>query len=397
MQAAVHGSVSSRLAAAVAAAALVASLGGCTSAPDPPDPQSPAAQSATGSATPTTPAYVSVLEHYSEDVRTAGATAVIIQMKSRLGEWSSAAGVRSLENQEPVQLTDRTQIGDVTMSMVAVSVMKLVEEGKVKLDDPIQKYLPDFESLIKPPGPITIRSLLSHRSGMPDYWDVLRKMSDPGDDKRSHEERLAAAAADPWTGGSGSLYSYSNTNYAALALLVEKLRGKDIGAVIDTDSVEPLGLQDTLMTGDGPAPQRMIHGYTRSENDELVDNVLSPIHSGSPDTGMISTVPELNTYFAALQKGTLLMRQSVEEMHHPKYNQYGLGLVRLYDVCSNNDYFGHVGVVRGYAALALISADGSRQVAMAVARAPSPWLIGFDDPQSLEMSGAAVEALSLAC
>ena len=103
-------------------------------------------------------------------MRAGGATAVIIQVKSRVGEWASAEGVRSLDTQEPVQLTDQTQIGDITMTMVAVSVMKLVEEGKVQLDDPIQEYLPDFESIIKPPGPITIRSLLSHRSGMPDYW-----------------------------------------------------------------------------------------------------------------------------------------------------------------------------------------------------------------------------------
>ena len=128
-----------------------------------------------------------------------------------------------------------------------------------------------------------------------------------------------------------------------------------------------------------------------------MDNTLSPFHVGSPDTGMISTVPELNAYFAALQKGDLLTRQSVAEMHHPKYEQYGLGVVRQYDSCSNNDYFGNVGVVRGYAALALISADGSRQIAMAVARAPKPDLIGFDDPQSVEMVKAAVDALNLAC
>ncbi len=337
---------------------------------------------------------MAVLEKYSEKMRAGGATAVIIQLKSRLGEWSSAEGVRSLETQEPVQLSDQTHIGDITMTMVAVSVMKLVEEGKVRLDDPIQKHLPDFESIIKPPGPITIRSLLSHRSGMPDYWVSPIHI---GDGPFTHEQRVSFVAAMPWTGGSGSLYSYSATNYSALALLVEKLRGRDIGAVIHTDNVEPLALQDTLMTGHEPGPQRLLHGYTRTETGELEDNALSPFHRGSPDTGMISTVPELNTYFAALHKGTLLTLQSVQEMHQPKYETFGLGLVRRYDSCSNNDYFGHVGVVRGYAALALISADGSRQVAMAVARAPAPDLIGFDDPQSLEMSEAAVEALNMAC
>ncbi|RAX44815.1 D-alanyl-D-alanine carboxypeptidase [Arthrobacter sp. AQ5-06] len=396
MQAAVHGFSSSGLAVAVAAAALVASLAGCTSAPGPPDQQSRTAQSATATATATAPAaraFVAVLEKYSEQMRAGGATAVIIQLKSRLGDWSSAAGVRSLETQEPVQLTDQTHIGDITTTMVAVSVMKLVEEGKVQLDDPIQKYLPDFENIIKPPGPITIRSLLSHRSGMPDYWV---SPIDIGNRRFTHEERLGFAAAIPWTGGSGSLYSYSNTNYSALALLMEKLRGMDIGAVIHTDNVEPLGLQDTLMSGGDPGRQRMVHGYTR-EDGELFDNALAPFHAGSPDTGMISTVPELNTYFAALHKGTLLTLQSVQEMHHPKYETFGLGLVRRYDSCSNNDYFGHVGVVRGYAALALISADGSRQVAMAVSRAPVPDPVGFDDSQSLDMSEVAVAALDLAC
>ena len=141
----------------------------------------------------------------------------------------------------------------------------------------------------------------------------------------------------------------------------------------------------------------MLHGYTRTESGALEDRALAPFHAGSPDTGMISTVPELNNYFAVLQKGTLLTLPSVAEMHQPTYETFGLGLVPLYDSCSDHDYFGHIGVVRGYAALALISADGSRQVAMAVARAPAPDLIGFDDPQSLEMAEAAVNALNLAC
>jgi D-alanyl-D-alanine carboxypeptidase len=386
-----------RAAAAVAAAALVAALAGCTGEPDQPDLQTPTPTGVPVTATATAsaaPAFAAGLKKYSQEIRAGGATAVVIQMKSRVGEWSSAEGVRSLETNDPVQLSDQTHVGDITMTMVAVSVMKLVEEGQIRLDDSIQEYLPEFESIIKPPGPVTIRSLLSHRSGMPHYWETP---NDIGNRRFTHQERLSFAAALRWSRGAGSLYSYSNTNYSALALLVEKLRGKDIGTVILADNVKPLGLQATLMTGSEPGPQNMIHGYTRTKGGELEDNALAPFHSGSPDTGLISTVPELNTYFAALQKGTLLTPQSLAEMHHPKYEQFGLGLVRHYDSCSNNDYYGHVGVVRGYAALALISADGSRQIAMAVARAPRPDLIGFDDPESLEMGRVAVAALNQAC
>ncbi len=382
---------------AATAALVILAVGACTAAPEPPAGQSPTASvTATATASPA-PAYAAVLEKYSEDTRARGATAVVIELKSRIGDWSSAEGVRNLDTNEPVRLTDQTHAGDITMTMVAVSVMKLVEEGKVRLDDPIQDYLPDFENIIKPPGPITIGSLLSHRSGMPQYWGNLRKAGGPEAGKRSHQERLAVAATDRWTGGSGSLFSYSSTNYSALALLVEKLRDQEIGAVIRADSLEPLRLHDTLMTGDEPGPQKLIHGYSRTESGELVDNALAPVHHGSPDTGLISTVPDLNTFFAALQKGTLLAPGSVAEMHHPKYQQYGLGLLRHYDSCSNNDYYGHTGVVPGYAVLALISADGSRQIAMAVARAPKPDPAGFGDPESMEMEQAAVEALNHAC
>ena len=389
MQAAVSLFSVLRAAAAVTAAVLVVALGACTGAPDPPDQQSPLPQPSTSA-----PAFAAVLEKYSSDMLAGGATAVIIEMKSRIGEWSSAAGVRTLENREPVQLTDQTHIGTITASMLAVSVMKLVEEGKIRLDGRITEYLPELEGMITAPGPVTVRSLLSHRSGIPEYWESPVDLSNR---TLSHTDRISAAAAIPWPAGAAMSYSYSGTSYPVLALLVEKLRGRSIGDVIRTDVVEPLDLPDTHMAGEGQGPQNMVHGYVRSDGGDLVDSALNPFHQGSADTGMISTVPDLNAYLAGLLQGKLLAAGTVAEMQHPKYEQYGLGLMRLYDPCSNNVYLGHVGVVRGYSALALISADGSRQVAMAVARAPTSEFVGFDDPQAFAMARTAVEALSLAC
>lgn len=111
---------------------------------------------------------------------------------------------------------------------------------------------------------------------------------------------------------------------------------------------------------------------------------------------MISTVPDLNIFLAALAQGKLLKAKTVVEMQTPD-SQYGLGLMKRYDACSNNFYFGHVGVVRGYGNLAFISADGSRQVAIAVSRPPSPDLVGFDDEPAYKMLDAALEALNTAC
>lgn len=392
MQTASTRVTSLRIAALAAATVLMSSLAGCTAAPNPPVQQSPTAS-----------AYVSILEHYSDNVRADGAPAVVIQMRSRGEEWSKAAGVRSHESQEPVQLTDQFHIGDVTMSMVAVSVMKLVEEGRVRLDDPITRYLPELEKVIRLPEPISVRSLLNHQSGMPGYWEALLASSPMPDvlaKRMTHKDRLAVAATVRWERqGSRTVFSYSNSNYAALALLVEELRGKSIGEVLHADIAEPLGLQDTLITGAEPGPQKLVHGYALLGN-KPVDVALPAIHVGSADHGMISTVPELNTFFAALAQGKLLNAKTVVEMYTPdqatKEEEYGLGLQQRKDTCTGDVYFGHVGDVPGYGTVALTSSDGSRQVAMAVALPPGSPREDFN-PRVQEMLNVAMDALNNAC
>ncbi|MBU8866606.1 serine hydrolase domain-containing protein [Paenarthrobacter aromaticivorans] len=384
--------ISFRLAAMAMAILFVPSFGACTNAPDPPDQLSPTARPSTG------PAFVSVLEKYSEDMRDAGAPAVLIQMKSRVGEWSTAVGVRSLTNQEPVHLADQVHVGALTTSMVAVSVLKLVEEGRVRLDEPITRYVPELENLIHPPPSVTVRSLLSHRSGMPSYWegDVAPSLRDGLAKRFSHEDRLAIAAASPWNSkGSTGTFIYSESDYSALALLVEKLRGRNLGEVLQTDIMEPLGLRDTLMMGEQTAPQKMIHGYIL-EKDERIDTTLSAFNIGSADTGMISSIPDINAFFAALTQGKLLKPRTFTEMQSPNQD-YGLGLMKRYDPCSNNYYYGHSGVTLGYGTLALTSADGSRQIAIAVSRPLSPELVGYDDGPAFQMMQVALEALNKAC
>ena len=90
-----------------------------------------------------------------------GAPAVLMQAKVRGEEWSRAFGVRSLEAREPVEISDPVHVASVTKSFVAVSVLKLADEGKLGLDDPVSKHLPDFDRIMHPPGPVTVRRLLS--------------------------------------------------------------------------------------------------------------------------------------------------------------------------------------------------------------------------------------------
>ena len=107
------------------------------------------------------------VQHFMEG----GATSFVVQVRWPGGEWSKAYGVRNLDSKDPARPQDRVSVASITKSMVAVSVLKLVDEGLIGLDDPVNGVLESFRTTLRPPGPITVRQLLNHNSGMPDFGD----------------------------------------------------------------------------------------------------------------------------------------------------------------------------------------------------------------------------------
>lgn len=352
-----------RTAAAATAVVLVAALSGCTAAPEPPDQPSSMARLA------------AALEEFGNGMLDDGAPAVLMQAKVRGEEWSRASGVRSLEGTEPVEIGDSVHVASVTKSFVAVSVLKLAAEGKLGLEDPVSKHLPEFEDIMHPPGPVTIRRLLQHESGMPDYLiPLLQQGSLPEvlSTGRTHRELLALAATRRWEGRLAQGFEYSNSNYIALGMIVERLRGRPIGEVLRSEVVEPLGLEATRMTEPGQAPPGLVHGYVTSFGERL-DVSYPALHSGDPAGGLVSSVGDLNTFFAALLQDRLIPRAMVTEMQAPLYARYGLGIQRWNDTCTNNFYYGHAGDTAGYGTLTMSSADGTRQASVALAYPPQPF------------------------
>lgn len=315
------------------------------------------------------------LEGFANRMLDDGAPAVLMQARVRGGEWSRASGVRSLDGQEPVDLGDPLHVASVTMSFVAVSVLKLAAEEKLALDDPVSMYLPDFEAIMRPPEPVTIRQLLQHRSGMPDYIIPLLQQGSLGEvlaTARSHRELLGLAATRRWERKLAQGFEYSNSNYVVLGMVVERLRGRPIGEVLRSDVVEPLGLEATWLAAPGPAPVPLIHAYVTVFGDRL-DATYPPLHTGSAAGGLVSTVGDLNTFYAALLQGRLLPPALVREMQSPVYARYGLGIQRWNDTCTNDFYYGHAGDIVGYGTVSMSSADGSRQVSVSLAYPPGPF------------------------
>jgi D-alanyl-D-alanine carboxypeptidase len=372
--------------AGVIAAVLAASTG-CTPAPQPTGPRSPTTLNVTTS-----------LDEFANKMRDAGAPAVLVQAKMRGEEWSKAYGVRSLESEEPARISDRVWVGSVTKSFVAVSVLKLVAEGRLGLEDHVSQILPEVGSLLRPPEQVTVRQLLQHRSGMPDYVIPMLQqgsLREVFDTPLSHTERLALAGTQKWERKLAQGFEYSNSNYVALGMIVERLRARPIGDVLRTDIVEPLNLKGTAMTQSGPAPGDMVRGYITVFGERRDVSSIEML-VGSPDGGLISTVGDLNTFYSALLRGQLLPLALVAEMQSPLYARYGLGIGRWNDTCTNNFYYGHGGDLPGYGTFSVSSADGSRQVSMSLTHPPGPFGVR-DNGFVGEMAETVVEALNAAC
>ncbi len=370
--------------AGLCAILLSASMTACTSEPPPPEPE------------PDKPAAFALLEDFSARMLAEGAPAVLVAVRSRGATWTHAAGVRSLESGEPATVSDPVRIGGITESFIAVSVMKLAAEGKLELDAEVNRYLPEFGTVLHPPGPVTVRQLLTHESGLPDFSVPLLASGNWAETMNrplSLEQQLALAATVPWNARLARIFDYSRSNYAALALIVERLRGEGIGQVLAEDTAAPLGLAKTRLGG--PTPAGMVHGYVTFEG-RRTDVSMPAWQAESPSSGTLSTVEEVNSFYAALLEGRLLPPDSVTAMKGGYSQYYGFALRRWNNTCNNRFYYGLPGDTDGYGMVAMTSEDGRSQLALAVAYPPAPPTLELN-PLILEMQDVAQEALNTLC
>ena len=373
-----------RITAALCAALLAVSTAGCTGDPPPPPDQDK-------------PAAFTHLEAFSARMIEEGAPAVLIAVRNGDSTWTHAAGVRNLETRERATVSDPVQIGGITESMVAVSVVKLAEEGRLDLDAQVSAYLPEFGTVLRPPGPVTVRQLLTHESGIPDFSIPL--LASGRWEETMHrpltlEQQLALAATVPWQGRLANVFDYSRSNYAALALIVQRLRGQTIGRVLAADVAGPLGLETTRL-GNGRPPPAMIHGYITVEGKRV--DVARPEWLGElPSAGAVSTVEEVNGFYGALLEGRLLTPESVEAMKGSYTQYYGFALRRWNDTCNNRFYYGLPGDVDGYGTISMTSEDGRKQLTVSVAYPPAPPTLDLN-PLILELQDVAQTALNSLC
>ncbi|MDQ0946662.1 D-alanyl-D-alanine carboxypeptidase [Streptomyces phaeochromogenes] len=332
-----------------------------------------AASSAVASATPEE-AEGTGLQQGLDDVVAVGAVGALMEVREGHGVWRGTSGVAELGTTRAVPDRGRFRVGSITKTFVATVVLQLVGEGRLRLDDTAEEWLP---GAVPDGHRITVRQLLNHTSGLYDFKRTLPMPPEPEFlDNRwrtwTAAEQVERAVANPPTfEPPGSRYEYSNTGYLLLGQIVEKVTGRSYAGEIERRIIRPLRLRDASLPGTspyiiGPHPR----GYVPIRQDgepRLVDYTeMNPTVMGAGGE-MISTAKDLNRFVAGLLGGRLLPGHLLGEMKTPAVEgrRYGLGLAWQDTSCGVRAY-GNDGDALAYQAWSFTTEDRRRQVTVAL-------------------------------
>jgi D-alanyl-D-alanine carboxypeptidase len=345
-----------------AASALIATviMTGCTTA----DPAPSGSSNTTVSA-------AARLEEFAGRAVDDGALAIVLHVRDGEEEAAKAFGVRDLVSKTPAEVTDKLWISGAGTSMLAVSVMKLVEDERLGLDEPVADFLPEFSTIFPRWRRTTVRELLGSRTGLPDYIPPLLGSMPPEKLRTtalSFEERLRIAASTEAAPKPVLQATWSATDWEVLAWLVERLRGKPLAEVLRVDVFEPAGMTGSLLPGPGQPPEPMLHAYVLS-GDKQMDFTRIDATAGSGDAGVLSSVMDVGKFLTALTTGRLVRPETWQQMTGA--GSYDLGVQITEDICPNTAHVLASGGGGPYAILAAITADGQQQVSVAMVLPPA--------------------------
>jgi len=260
-----------------------------------------------------------------------------------------AYGLSDTAAKTPATLDTLYGLGSCTKPFTAVAVLQLMEAGKVSLDAPISRYL---DGLPAAWSAITVRELLTHTSGLPNYRPLLdlAKLSDP---KYSQSNAVVSLLAKkPLDFPPGTRYEYSNTNYHLLGQLIEKASGQSYGAYLASRQFQAAGMTATRQSEPPALVPNQAVGYDWNGKARLPNVIFLPARLDTGDSGLVSTASDLAKWTTALASGRLVSDATLKQMITPGTladgtpAAYGLGLVVTR--YKGQTLVGHSGAVPGY-------------------------------------------------
>ncbi|MBA3544914.1 MAG: beta-lactamase family protein [Nannocystis sp.] len=287
---------------------------------------------------------------------------VVLRGDERL--YERGLGVTQLVAGKPVSPDTRFKIGSLSQQFTAVAILQLRDAGKLGLDDPLKKHLRNYPGV---GDGITLRQLLSHTSGVPNYTENLALAEIVPGRVYSPRQIRATFETRPLEFPPGTDFDPSNAGYFLLGLVVEQVSGHSLADYVRDNIARPAGLRHTTVQGAGALPDApMATGHEFSEEEVLVPVAALDLSVYGGAAGVVSTANDLARFDHALRvPGLLLSGRSLTEMYTPVRNSYGLGWLVQQD--HGQTMVGHPGGVEGFNAawLRFIGPGGITVIALA--------------------------------
>jgi D-alanyl-D-alanine carboxypeptidase len=324
-----------------------------------------------------------VLQDAADDLHALGITGV--QAIAADGRHTSAAraGVADTRTGAPVPRDAYFRMGSNGKTFAAVIVLQLVAEGRLSLEDTVDRWLPGVVAGNGNDGRrITVRQLLQQTSGLYNYTADLPGLATPEAylelrfEHMDPEELVAIAMKHEPLFAPGTSWDYSNTNYILAGMIIEKVTGSTWAAQVRDRITRPLGLDQTFSPGDRPTlPRPHARAYQQFEpGGPLVDTTLLNMSWGWAACDLVTTPTDLVRFWQALHSGRLLEPAQLAEMHRTVLAvtfqdfapglRYGLGIMWTPSPCGG--YWSHGGDVPGASTVNGVTGDGRRAVVMSL-------------------------------
>ena len=291
--------------------------------------------------------------------------------------WSGSVGYSDAAKSHVADSRTLYRIGSVSTLFTNIAAMQLVERGALNLDAPVQTYLPDFAPANPFGAPITLRQLMSHRSGLVrepprgGYFDTQ---------PASLQETVASINSTTLVAAPGSLFKYSNAGIAVVGRVLEVVTGKPFEQLLTGSVLRPLGMHDTYMAATAAVREHLAHAQVAPFDAE---RFAAPVFDLgiAPAGNLYSNIQDLSRFATTIlnggnsNSGRILNRATLESMWHrpaavTPAATYGIG----FNVATLDGHrvIGHEGAVYGYvtdlsilpddglAVISVVALDGSR-------------------------------------
>ena len=236
-------------------------------------------------------------------------------------------GIADARTGAPVTDSTTFAIASITKTFTAAAVMRLVEQGRLGLDDSVATLLPDYRG---PGRTATVAQLLNHTSGIPDYTGLDRSFWNPEQPHPTSDELLALFSAQPAEFAPGTRWAYSNSAYHLLGMIIARAAGEGWAEFVERRIAAPAGLADTRDCAAGDSAADAASGHAVRLGEPVV-SPLPALEAIGPAGGLCSTARDLVRWARALDDGAVVSPASYARMTAPTRvgggtEPYGLGM-----------------------------------------------------------------------